>query len=172
MTIPRPFRLVAAGLALLAPPAIADQEAAPPASVADLAWIAGHWLDASPGTLSEEVWTPPSGDSMMGMWRFVSGGRARIFELLTITNGDGGLELRLRHFDPRLVGREDKERPVVLKLVRRGDREAAFEGREYAGAGSVRITYRRADEDGLTVTLEKGGTKEEFRFRRVDARTP
>jgi hypothetical protein len=36
----------------------------------------------------------------------------------------------------------------------------------------VRITYRRAEEDGLTVTLEKGGTKEEFRFRRGDARTP
>jgi hypothetical protein len=172
MTIPPPFRLVAAGLALLAPPGFADQEPAPPASVADLAWIAGRWLDASSGNLSEEVWTAPSGDSMLGMWRFVSAGRARIFELLTITTGDGGPELRLRHFDRMLVGREDKERPVVLKLVRRADREAAFEGPEYAGAGRVRITYRRAEEDGLTVTLERGGSKEEFRFRRGDARTP
>ncbi|HXB56450.1 MAG TPA: DUF6265 family protein [Vicinamibacteria bacterium] len=169
MTIARPFRLVAAGLALLAPTVRADQEAAPPTSLADLAWIAGRWVDSSPGSLSEEVWTAPSGDSMMGMWRFVSDGRTRIFELLTITTGEGGLELRLRHFDPLLVAREDKERPVVLKLVRRGDREAAFEGREYAG--TVRITYRRT-EDGLAVTLEKGGTKEEFRFRPGDAHTP
>lgn len=170
MTIPRPFRLVAAGLALLASTGRGDQETAPPTSLADLAWIAGRWLDTSPGSLSEEVWTAPSGDSMLGMWRFVSGGRARIFELLTITTGEGGIALRLRHFDPLLVGREDKERPVVLKLVHRAEREAAFEGPEYAGR--VRITYRRTEDEGLTVTLEKGGTKEEFRFRRADARTP
>src|SRR5258708_9920757 len=172
MTIPRAFRPAAAGLALLAVSGSADQEAVPPTSLADLAWIAGRWLDTSPGSLSEEVWTAPSGDSMLGMWRFVSGGRARIFELLAITTGEGGLELRLRHFNPQLVGREDKERPVVLKLVHRADRGSAFEGNEYAGTGRVRITYRRTDEDGLTVTLEKGGSKEEFRFRRGDARTP
>jgi hypothetical protein len=71
-----------------------------------------------------------------------------------------------------LVGREDKERPVVLKLVRRAEREASFEGRAYAGAGRVRITYRRTEEDRLAVTLEKDPTKEEFRFRRGEAGTP
>jgi hypothetical protein len=137
--------------------------------LADLAWIAGRWIDDSGGNLSEEIWAAPAGDSMMGMWRYVSGGKVRIFEMLTIGEHEGGLALRLRHFDPKLAGREDKERPVVLRLVRLGDREAAFEGTEYSGNGTVRLTYRRPSEDTLAVTLDKAAGKEEFRFRRAPA---
>src|SRR5260370_40348251 len=108
MTIPPPFRLVAAGLALLAPPGLADQEPAPPPSVAGLAWITGHWLDASSGNLSEEGWTAPAGGSRLGGWRFVSAGRARIFGLLTITTRAGGPERRLRHLRAMRVGWEAK----------------------------------------------------------------
>lgn len=75
--------------------------------LADLAWIAGRWIDDSGGNLSEEIWAAPAGDSMMGMWRYVAGGKVRIFEMLTIGEHEGGLALRLRHFDPRLAGRED-----------------------------------------------------------------
>ena len=89
--------------------------------------------------------------------------------MLTIGEHEGGLALRLRHFDPRLAGREDKERPVVLKLVRLANREAAFVGTEYSGTGTVRLTYRRPSDDTLAVTLDKAGGKEEFRFRRAPA---
>jgi hypothetical protein len=137
--------------------------------LADLAWMAGRWIDDTGGNLSEEIWAAPVGDSMMGMWRYVAGGKVRIFEMLTIGEHEGGLALRLRHFDPRLAGREDKERPVVLKLVRLANREAAFEGTEYSGCGTVRLTYRRPSDDTLAVTLDKAGGKEEFRFRRAPA---
>jgi uncharacterized protein DUF6265 len=137
--------------------------------LADLAWMAGRWIDDAGGNLSEEIWAAPVGDSMMGMWRYVAGGKVRIFEMLTIGEHEGGLAMRLRHFDPRLAGREDKERPVVLKLVRLANREAAFEGTEYSGTGTVRLTYRRPSDDTLAVTLDKAGGKEEFRFRRAPA---
>ena len=137
--------------------------------LADLAWIAGRWIDDAGGNLSEEIWAAPVGNSMMGMWRYVSSGKVRIFEMLTIGEHEGGLALRLRHFDPALVGREDKERPVVLKLVRLADREAVFEGTEYSDKGTVRLTYRRPSDDTLAVTLDKAGGKEEFRFRRAPA---
>ena len=159
--------VLVAAAPLPATPTKAQEPKAP--RPADLAWMAGRWIDEAGGDLSEEIWAAPVGDSMMGMWRYVAGGKVRIFELLTIGEHEGGLAMRLRHFDPRLAGREDKERPVVLKLVRLANREAAFEGAEYSGTGIVRLTYRQPSDDTLAVTLDKAGGKEEFRFRRAPA---
>lgn len=136
------------------------------ASLADVAFMAGHWVDASGEHLSEEVWAEPAGDSMMGMWRFVSKGHATIFELLTITSGEDGVSMRLRHFDPKLVGREEKDRPVVLKLVAKKPGEAVFEGPEVGGTGTVRLTYRSDGKDGLVGILDKPAGRQEFSFRR------
>lgn len=135
------------------------------ARLSDLAWFAGRWVDDTGGNLSEEIWTAPSGDSMVGMWRFVSGGKVQVFEILTITEEVGGLTMRLRHFDPRLVGREDKATPVTLKLVASKPGEARFEGPAVGAPGTVVLTYRRSG-DALTGTLEKEGKKQEFTFRR------
>jgi hypothetical protein len=160
--------LLGVALAILAAaPAQSSAPAPSRAVLADLSWMAGRWIDDSGGDLSEEVWSAPSGDSMMGMWRYVSGGEVRIFELLTITLEADGIVLRLRHFDPDLVGREDKATPVVLKLVAWKPREAAFEGRVVGGPGNVRLTYRRPTDDSLTSTLEKDGKSQEFTFRRA-----
>jgi len=134
------------------------------ATLADVSFMAGHWVGGDGGDVSEEVWTTPQGDSMMGMWRYVSKGHAGIFEFLTLTAEGPNVVLRIRHFDPKLVGREDKERAVELPLVSKGPGEAVFEGIEYGGNGTVRLTYRGGD-GSLTGVLEKGGKKEEFRFR-------
>ena len=136
-----------------------------PATLADVAFMAGHWVGGDPGDLSEEVWSAPEGDSMVGMWRYVAKGRARIFEVLTLTTEGPNVVLRIRHFDPKLVAREEKDKAVELPLVAKGPREAVFEGLEYDAKGTVRLTYRQ-DGDSLTAVLEKAGGKQEFRFRR------
>jgi hypothetical protein len=142
--------------------------AAGPATLADLSWLAGRWVDDSGGNLSEETWTMPSGDAMEGMWRYVTDGKARIYEILTISEEDGGLVMRVRHFDSRLVAREEKAAPVVLKLVSSTDRMAAFEGPEPSGPTVIRLTYASPSEGTLSVTLEKDGKKAGgFSFRRA-----
>lgn len=134
----------------------------------DFAWLAGRWVDDSGGNLSEEIWNAPSGDAMQGMWRYVVDGKARIYEILTISNEDGGLVMRVRHFDPKLVAREEKAAPVVLKLVSSADRTAAFEGPEPNGSTLIRLTYASPSEGALNVTLEKDGKKAGgFSFRRA-----
>jgi hypothetical protein len=157
--------IVAAALALSMSRALCAQTAA----LADLAWFTGHWVDDAGGNLSEETWTAPSGDSMQGMWRYVMSGKTRIYEILTITAEDGGLVMRIRHFDPKLVGREEKATPVALKLVASQGRSAVFEGPELGSStpGVVRLSYSRPTDDALVVTLEKGGKKEGFTFRRA-----
>jgi hypothetical protein len=162
----RPLQL---GLVLTAGLLARGAGAAPPpgaATLADVAFMAGHWIGGEAGDLSEEVWSSPEGDSMMGMWRYVENGRARVFEMLTLTAEGPSVTLRIRHFDPKLVGREEKDRAVELPLVVRGPGEAVFEGLEYGGEGSVRLTYKRGDDDTLTSVLEKKGARQEFRFRR------
>ncbi len=165
--------LSAAALLLLAASTAALAQSAPAPSravLSDLSWMAGRWIDDSGGNLSEEIWSAPSGDSMMGMWRYVSGGKARIFELLTISVEPAGIVLRLRHFDPELVAREEKGTPVELSLVGWTPGEAAFEGPAVGAPGLVRLTYRSPSEDTLTSTLEKEGKKQEFSFRRARPR--
>jgi len=153
--------LLAAGLPIragAAPPPV-------PATLADVAFMAGHWVGGEGGDVSEEVWSAPEGDSMMGMWRYVTKGQAGIFEFLALKAEGPHVVLRIRHFDPKLVGREEKDRAIALPLVGKGPGEAVFEGPEYGGQGTVRLTYRRGEGDTLTGVLEKGGKKEEFRFR-------
>ena len=83
---------------VMAAPALAGAQGGPgvKATLADLAWIAGHWVNEEGGDLSEEVWTAPTGDSMQGMWRYVAAGRVKIFEALTIVEDAEGVTLRLR----------------------------------------------------------------------------
>jgi hypothetical protein len=145
--------------------ALADTPAARP-TLADVAYIAGHWKGDLGGALSEEIWVPPAGDSMMGMWRMVGGGQVKILEFLSIVQETDGPTFRLRHFDRQGVGREERDKPIVLKLVSSKPREAAFEGPESGGAGTVRLTYRRTADEALSVTLEKTGQPpQEFTFR-------
>ena len=153
-------------LAVLSAGGSAAAAAPAPPTLADVAFIAGHWKGDMGGSVSEEIWAPPAGDNMMGMWRLVGDGKVKLFEFLNIVQEADGPVFRLRHFDRRGVGWEDKDKPIVLKLVVSKPREAAFEGPESSGAGTVRLTYRRPSDDALSVTLEKTNKPpQEFTFR-------
>ena len=165
----RRARVTAVVLALLVS-SPASAEAPAPASapakatLQDVAFLSGHWVDASEKHLSEEVWTAPSGDSMIGMWRLVADGKVRLFELLSLKQEGEGVVLRIRHFDPSFVSREEKTTPVALPLVERRERFARFTGPAVGSPGEVTLAYQREGET-LTGTLTKGEKSQEFRFR-------
>jgi hypothetical protein len=153
------------------PPGRGEEEPPAPAPAApgplrDLAWLTGHWIDDSDGARSEEIWTAPHGDSMVGVWRLSRGGTVRVIEVLAIGVEQGGAVLRLRHFDRALAAREGKEAVPPWPLVRSGRREAVFERVERAGRKPTRLTYKSPDPETLVAILEKDGRAQEFRFRR------
>lgn len=153
-----------------AAPALAQPALAPKATMADVAFIAGHWKGDMGGMVSEEVWTAPSGDNMVGMWRLVGGGKVKLFEFLNIVEEGDGPTFRLRHFDRAGLGWEEKDKPVVLKVVSFGPRAATFEGRNSENTGTVRLAYRRTADDAMTVMLEKtGSAPQDFTFRLATA---
>lgn len=157
--------VLAAAVAVAGGPPPSAPRAAIAASLADVAWLSGGWVVETGETYSEEWWSAPSGDSMVGAWRLSQSGRAKLFELLTLVEEEGRVVLRIRHVDAKGVAWEEKDRPLVLPLVEKGAWRAVFEGPE--GEGTLRISYRREPES-LTVEIEKTGKPaQSFRFRRA-----
>ncbi len=156
--------LLVATLTAAAPAAARPPGPAP--ELAGLTWLSGTWAGTmGEGDYSEETWSTPAGTSMVGMWRLVKGGTPRVLELLTLTVENATVIMRLRHHDGTLVAWEEKDAPLALKLVRRGNREAVFEGVE--DGKTLRLTYRRTG-DRLDVVLEKPDEREAYSFTKAD----
>ena len=134
----------------------------PAATIADMAWLAGHWTGPALGGLSDEVWMPPSHGMMLGMYRLMVDGKPRFFELLTIAEEGGSLMLRLKHFNADLSGWEEKNESVSFPLVAKSGALIQFSG----------MTFQRDAEDRVTVYLaigqRDGSVREEvFRYTRL-----
>lgn len=143
---------------------LAEGAASPPAKLEDFAWLAGHWVGTGfGGAHVEEVWLPPLGSSMAGMFRLIADGRARVHEIFALVPVGDTVELRLKHFTSELKGWEQKDEFVIFKLVGVAPGAAHFEG----------LTFQ-VDADGvLRVWLEtkaRDGTlaEQEMIYRRQD----
>jgi len=139
-------------------------EASTAASLADLSWIAGDWVGGDDDSFIQEQWSAPEGNDMMGMFRLIQGGDVGFYEFMTITRDATGTVLRIKHFDPGLVGWEEKTDSVVFGLVKVGTHRAVFETEK--DGNPERLVYER-HQDELVITLEKPaeGTRTPFRYQ-------
>ena len=135
--------------------------------LADLSFISGPWQAEWSGGLGEERWSVPSGDNMIGTFRFVKGGKARFYELMLIEQTDTGLVLRLKHFNPGLIGWEEKAQVYSYGLIEYRENMAVFE----LDDKKSRLTFRRISTDALSVLLEQNTNgkqnSEEFKFKLI-----
>ncbi len=142
--------------------------AAPSSKLVSLGFISGSWRTEFGGDQLEEYWSLPSGNSMMGVFRWIKGGRVWMNELLTIIDEGEHAVFRLKHFDARMVGWEEKAEALTMKLVRNEASEAVFEGTK--GEQPLRFTYKKVGE-GLLIRIESfrdGKPKtDEFTFHRA-----
>lgn len=131
----------------------------PPAKVTldDLSFICGHNRGEREGSIIDEHWSEVGGDTMIGMYREIRGGKAQMYEFLTIEQTADGPVLRLRHFDPGLVGWEEKAQAASYPLASWRPNEAIFEKPDK----SVRLAFRATSKETLEVTLERKGKKTE-----------
>ena len=125
-------------------------------TVADFAWMTGTWQGEVEGDFVEDQWSEPAGGVLMGMFRWVKGGKdgkIAMYEFLSIEPGTEGPILWLRHFNPKLVGWEDKEGALAFYLVSYKPGEAKFDNRN--PEEPIRMTYRREGDDRLIAVLER-----------------
>jgi hypothetical protein len=136
-------------------------------TLADLSFMTGLWRANWNGGLGEERWSTPSGDSMLGTFRFVKDGKARFYELMLIEQTPNGPVLRLKHFNAGLIGWEEKAEVHSFRLIDYKKTVAVFE----LDNKSSRLTYRALPNEQLSVMLEHPTdgkqNSEEFKFKRV-----
>lgn len=109
-----------------------------------LSWLTGSYRGEKWGSISEEHWSSPLGNNMVGMFRLVKEGKIVFTELVYIIEQNNTLTLRLKHFSPEFTGWEEKDKTVDFPLLRIGDNEVVFDG----------LTYKKSADGKLTGTVK------------------
>ena len=131
-------------------------EKSPEATLEDIAWIQGHWRGEAFGGITEEIWTPPLGGSMMCAYKLVVDGEVDFYEIVTISEIGNTLILRLKHFHKDLKGWEEKDETVDFPLVKVSKDKMFFDG----------FTFEKISENEMNVYVDIGGKegKKEMKF--------
>lgn len=137
---------------------LADGQKPPPATIDDIAWLAGRWTGEGLGGSSEEVIAPGAGGQMMGMFRQADlNGAVKFYEFYLFVETEGSLALRIKHFTPALRGWEEKEVYEEFALVAVEEMAVYFDG----------LTYALTAHDELTSVVDiEGQGVATFRFDR------
>jgi hypothetical protein len=134
----------------------------PPATLAAVAWLEGHWLGEGLGGVSEEVWSPPRGGVMMGMYRSLKQDRPSFYEFLMLVEENGTLVLKLKHFNADFSAWEEKAAFVTFKLVAVEERAVHFDGLSFVRESDHALRIYLLLRDAKTGNVRE----EEFRMRR------
>lgn len=161
--------LIALALSLVALPAAAQHTRSlgngtpPPASIGQLAWLAGSWVGSAMGGSVTETYSAPLGGRITGHFAMADDKGGIVFtEIVDYAPLGKSLAYRVRHFNADLSGWEDKTgKPVVFPLVAVERDRWFFDG----------MTLERNGPDSITmwVRIEKKGetTEHPFRFTRA-----
>jgi hypothetical protein len=140
---------------------LSEAQSSPVASISDVHWIQGHWTGEALGGQAEEIWSPPLGESMMGSFKLVQDGKVKFYEIITISEIEQTLIMRLKHFDPQLKGWEEKDETVDFKLVKLSPGKVFFDG----------LTFERISENEMNVYVrfesDEQDSEGKFNYHRV-----
>jgi len=129
----------------------APGQAAPRASLADVAWLQGHWIGSMPDGPVEQFNLSPMFGQMPGFVRAISPKNVIFYEIGLIAEVGDSLSVRVKHFTPELEGWEAREVYIDRPLVARDSTNFYFDG----------ITYSRTGPDTYVVYfLNRSGTQE------------
>ncbi|MDY8135966.1 DUF6265 family protein [Aquimarina sp. 2201CG5-10] len=133
-----------------------DSTGSPKADLKVIEWLSGYWKGEAFGGITEEVWTPPIGNSMMCAFKLIVNNEIQFYELLTITEEDETLILRLKHFNDDLTGWEEKDKTYDFKLVKVTENKVFFNG----------FTFEKVSDQEINVyvVFEKNNKKTETKF--------
>jgi hypothetical protein len=156
-----PVCILAAALLVTAAGAL-EPGADPPVPIERLAWLAGCWESVGGEPGSGEQWTPPAGDTLLGVNRTVRGGRTVAYEFLRIRRLDDG---RLAY-----VALPSGQRETTFPLLTATERAVVFENLEHDFP--QRVVYALDDGNVLRARIEGTSRGEvrsvDFPMRRID----
>jgi len=135
----------------LSPITLAQQESI---SINDFGFLQGYWQGTGFGGESEEIWMPPSGGRMFGVFKQSQDSELVFTEFMEILESDEGFLLRLKHFNPDFSGWEEKDEHLTFKLTSVSKTKAVFGGLSYeiTSPNSLQIRLKMFDDNGESVT--------------------
>ncbi len=107
----------------------------------NIAWISGTWHGEAFGGITEEIWSEPSGGSMMATFKLINDENVAFYEIEIIREIENSLILQLKHFGPHLKGWEKQAETVDFPLKYITRNTVAFEG----------MTFERVSENEMNV---------------------
>ncbi|WP_299129214.1 DUF6265 family protein [uncultured Winogradskyella sp.] len=142
---------------------VCSQEKTLEPKLENIAWISGTWHGEAFGGKTEEIWSKPSGGSMMASFKLIVDGKVKFYELEIIREIENSLVLQLKHFDNTLKGWETKNETVDFSLKKITKNKIIFEG----------MTFEKVSENEMNVyvDIKEGGETENVKFNYKKATT-
>jgi hypothetical protein len=137
-------------------PAIAiSQEKQLSPKLENISWIAGTWHGEAFGGQTEEIWSEPSGGSMMATFKLINESKVTFYEIEIIREIENTLILQLRHFGPNLKGWETKDETVYFPLKEITENKVVFEGMTFEKISKSEMNvYVDIDDNGKIETVK------------------
>ncbi len=134
----------------------------PKADLSQISWMAGHWKGEAFGGVTEEIWSPPLGGSMMCVFKLVTDGAVNFYEICHLREVEQSLLFEVKHFQSDLKGWEEKDEVQSFKLVKIEGNRVYFDG----------FTFERIDANEANIYVviehEDGSTEEvKFNYKRI-----
>ena len=129
----------------------------PKATLDDVAWISGYWRGEAFNGEVEEIWSSPLGNSMVASFKLVIDDEIKFYEIEIITEINGTLMLRLKHFHSDLRGWEEKDETVDFPLVKITESRVFFDG----------MTFEKVSDNEMNVYVlikQEDKVAEEMKF--------
>ncbi|MBE9586389.1 hypothetical protein IM792_18190 [Mucilaginibacter sp. JRF] len=118
-------------------------------SVADVAFIQGNWKAITPdGRTIEGSWLPPHGENILGFMRMMKGDKPDLYEILAYEQTDKGLTSMVKHFQPGLIGSEEKDKQDRYVFVEATKGRAIF---QKEGEETLRILYEKRSANQFVI---------------------
>ncbi len=133
-----------------------EGETSPKAALKEISWMEGHWKGEAFGGITEEIWSPPLGGSMMFSFKLVVDGEVNFYELGHIRAVDETLIFELKHFGGDLKGWEEKEEVQRFKLIKVDGNRLYFDG----------FTFEKVTQNEINIygLIHEDGKAEEVKF--------
>ncbi len=133
-----------------------EGETSPKAALEEIAWMEGHWKGKAFGGITEELWSPPLGGSMMFSFKLVIDGEVNFYELGHIRELNETLIFELKHFGGDLKGWEEKEEVQSFKLIQVDGNRLYFDG----------FTFEKVNDEEINIygLIHQDDKAEEVKF--------
>ena len=134
----------------------------------NISWISGSWQGEAFGGQTEEIWSEPSGGSMMATFKLTVEGKVQFYEIEIIREIENSLILQLKHFKNDLKGWETKDETVDFSLKYITKDKVVFEGMtfEKISDNEMNVLVDMKNDDG-EISVETFNYKRKHRPKKI-----